>query len=385
LLNPTLSTSQANITYTLGGDDALVDEVVDNGTISIESKVSSAFLKDFACIGSDKLDSSSIIFKVYLFLLADLLDLTNRLVDFCSSKSPCEFLVNTFGAEYIMEFMGRSLLDGSDFLDRLVNEFMEAVAKVEYNPLSSSAFLLSLFEVEESFETSPALPLSGEAHSVRLQSNRLQVNFENQGEFFPTDARALQLFLSKEGTVNIILQLLCNPEGFRVRIPAGRRDDEDEQEVDGEYGCFKGAVLLCPLLSPSGRKRVDECLDDKETSNSEIWDILQSKVKTIAMKKVVGVNAHDYAMKDNEYMIGVFHSGQGKHCVFIDGHANNGEGTITDPVEGYGNKEPRTKRTLRKMLISRFNEVYILKRVPLSEKNRKKYQTKLDLPFFDSV
>ncbi|KAL7450665.1 hypothetical protein ACHAWC_002555 [Mediolabrus comicus] len=378
---------EANITDTSGGDDALVDELVDIGTISIEPKVSSAFLKDFACIGSDKLDSSSSIFKVYLFLLADLLGSTNRLVDFYSSKSPCKFLVNTFGAEYIMEFMGRSLFDGGDFLDRLVNEFMEAIAKVGYNPLSSSAFLLSLFEVEESSETSPALPLSGEAYSVRLQSNELQVNFfgEDQGRFFPTDARTLRLFLSEEGTVNIILQLLCNPEGFCVRIPAGHRDDEDEdeQEVDGGYGCFKGAMLLSPLLSPSGRKRLNECLNDTETSNSKICDILQSKVKTIAMKKVVGKNAHYYAMNKNENMIGVFHSGQGKHCVFIDGHANNGEGTISDPVKKYGRNLRRRSSTLRQMSISRFNEVYILKRVHLSEKTRKKHEKKLNLPFFD--
>jgi hypothetical protein len=310
---------------------------------------------------------------------------TNRLLDFCTSKSPCEFLVNTFGAEYIMEFMGRSLLDSGVFLDRLVNEFIEAIAKVGYNPSSSSAFLLSLFEVEESSETSPALPISGEAYSVRLQSNKLQVNFfgKDQGQFFPTDARTLRLFLSEEGTANIILQLLCNPEGFCVRIPAGHRDDEGEQEVDGGFDCFKGAILLSPLLSPSGRERVKKCFDDKETSNSKIWDILESKVKTISMKKVVSENAHDYAMEDNEYMIGVFHSGQRKHCVFIDGHANNGEGTISDPVEIYGRNLRRTSSTLREMSISRFNEVYILKREHLSEKTRKKLEKKLNLPFFD--
>ncbi len=381
MLNPTLSKSQANdIADTLGGDDA----VFDIGTISIKSKVPSSVLKDFARIGSDELVSSSSTFKVYLFLLADLLDLTNRLRDFYSSQSPYDLLVNTVSAEHIIKFMGRTLLDGDDFLNRLVKEFIEAVAKVGYNPPSSSEFLLSLFEVEESSETSLALPHSGEACSVRLQSNELQVNFfgENQGQFFPTDSIALRRFLSEEGTVNIILQLLCNPEGFRVRIPAGHRDDEDEQEVDGEYGCFKGAMLLAPL-SPSGKKRVEECVDDNEISNSKIREILQSKVKTIAMKMVVGRNAHGIAMKANESMIGVFHSGKGKHCVFIDGHANNGEGTITDPVAIYGQNQLRAESTLSKMLISRFNEVYILKRVPLSEKNRKKYQTELNLPFFD--
>ena len=77
------------------------------------------------------------------------------------SVPPSRPMIYSFSAENIMRFMGRSLLDGDDFLDRLVNEFIKVV-NVGYNPPSASEFLLSLFEVEDSSETSPALPLSGE-------------------------------------------------------------------------------------------------------------------------------------------------------------------------------------------------------------------------------
>ncbi len=352
----------------------------------------SSVLKDFARIGSDKLISSSTTFKLYLFLLAEWLDATNCLHDFCSSKSPYDLLVSTFSAEHIMRFMGRSLLDDDDFLHRLVNEFTEAVVKVGYYPSSSREFLFSLFEVEESSEASLALPLSGEAKSVRLQSNRLQVNFfgEDEGQFFSTSARDLRRFLSEEGTFNIILQLLYHHEGYYVGTPAGHRDDEDEQENDGGYGCFKGAVLLAPsvLLSPFGRDRAEKCLPDWELPIQDIRRLFETYIKSLSVKSVVTENAHDIAMKDNEYMIGVFHSGRGKHCVFIDGHAHDGDGTISDPVEIYGQNLPRTKKTLRNMGISTFKEVYILNRVPLSKETRKKNQKKfkqLNLPFYDWV
>lgn len=351
----------------------------------------SSVLKDFAGIGSDKLISSSTPFKLYLFILAELLEITNCLYDFClsvgsngsSSELPYDLLVSTLSAEYIMEFMGRSLLDGDDFLYRLVNEFVKFVNAGD-TPSSASEFLLSLFEVEGSSETSRALPLSGEAHSVRLQSNELQVNFQNQGEFFPTDARTLQLFLSKEGTVNIILELLYNHEGYFVTIPAGHRDDEYEQENDGGFGCFKNALLLAPdwVLSPKGKKRAEKCFGDHEHTNQGIRRIFDNCIKSVSVKSVLTKNAHGYAMKKNESMIGVFHSGGGgKHCVFIDGHANDGDGTISDPVEGYGNKEPRTGKTLRKMGISKITEVHILNRKHLSKETRKKNEKKLKLPF----
>lgn len=141
--------------------ECAVDHYSISPNTGFRSQVPSSVLKDFARIGSDKLISSSTPFKLYLFLLAEWLDATNYLHDFCSSKSPYDLLVSTFSAENIMRFMGRSLLDGDDFLDRLVNEFIKVV-NVGYNPPSASEFLLSLFEVEDSSETSPALPLSGE-------------------------------------------------------------------------------------------------------------------------------------------------------------------------------------------------------------------------------
>ena len=88
-------------------------------------------------------------------------------------------------------------------------------------------------------------------------------------------------------------------------------------------------------------------------------------------------------MTANDVMVGVFYDNQRKHCVLIDG--SDGIGRISDPVEGYGKGLVRSDRTLKKLRITKFHQLYVLKRVELSFKSRKGLAKRTTLPFLPSL
>ena len=87
-------------------------------------------------------------------------------------------------------------------------------------------------------------------------------------------------------------------------------------------------------------------------------------------------------MTAEEMMIGSFFCAQRKHNVFIDGSANDGDGSISDPVESYGRNLIRSDETLSELGITEFCELYKLAKVRLCNKTRTKLEKKLGLPFF---
>ena len=147
--------------------------------------------------------------------------------------------------------------------------------------------------------------------------------------------------------VNSILQVLCNAVGFEVSVPPGSRDNSQHEDTDepDRVDCLKAALLEAPdyMLSPEGKRRVREVIPEHEITYPHLDSLLRNKVKTSAFKRVKK-NIHDTAMTSSDVMIGVFYSGQRKHCVLIDG-SDGDHGSISDPVEGYGKRLVRSKRT----------------------------------------
>ncbi len=110
-----------------------------------------------------------------------------------------------------------------------------------------------------------------------------------------------------------------------------------------------------------------------------IFEIDQS-VKTIKVKETKA-NLHETAMTGVDEMLASFQDGGGnRHCVCINGS----EGTITDPVEGFGERLPRTNESLDQLGISEFSQVITVRRdkCEMSERKRRNLQKKTGLPFF---
>jgi len=78
-----------------------------------------------------------------------------------------------------------------------------------------------------------------------------------------------------------------------------------------------------------------------------------------------------------------FYDGPLKHCVLIDGR--NGTGSITDPATRYKKGLVRSNRSLKKLEIDKFCQLFVLKRVELSHKTRVRSARSLGLPFLPSV
>ena len=324
------------------------------------------------------------------------MDATNYLDGLGSSiqtSSPFDQLISTFGDDRIAQYIGQDVnafdRDQAEIVRRLVDEAKHVVASAGSNPSDASDFVLNyLFKSPES---SPTIHIESKAEYVRLDplDNRtLQVTFAGSEVFHPISTGNLRDIVSPDGLVGMILELLCSEVlGFQARVPAGARDEDEQevdQEVDGGFGCTKGSILLAPgsLLSPSGKKRVEMCFPDYEISFDEIKRILDTNVRSVGIKKITGNNIHHIAMTTEEMMIGSFFCAQRKHNVFIDGSANDGAGSISDPVESYGRNLIRSDETLSELGITEFCELYKLAKVRLCNKTRKKFEKKLGLPFF---
>jgi hypothetical protein len=219
-------------------------------------------------------------------------------------------------------------------------------------------------------------------------TSSLEVRFVSNRFFVPINITQLQKFVSKDGIKGLLLVLLCNPLGYEAPIATGARDDgnedEDDETEETDCDCLKRAILEAPdfILSPMGKRRLDMAFPSHEITLPQARSLLQNKVKTISLKEIKS-NIHHHAMTANDVMVGVFYDNQRKHCVLIDG--SDGIGRISDPVEGYGKGLVRSDRTLKKLRITKFHQLYVLKRVELSFKSRKGLAKRTTLPFLPSL
>ena len=352
----------------------------------------------------------------YSCLLVDFLH-TTRYIDNLTGLSfdtPVIFdrILETFGIARVLQYFGQDTISGAysfsrgrltafvrDVICANVEESFRRVGRVSS---TTSDFLRNFIVQRHSFFTETASPILGVerirlGHSNDRRSSRniipgtisLEVTSTGRGSgrgrgFLPIDMKQLLKLLKPEGVFDLVLTLLCNP-GVEIPIPPGAHDQV--QQEDEERDCLKGAILEAPdiMLSPPGKDRVARTFPSHEITIAHARSLLSSNVKTIRLKEIK-TDVHTHAMTSNDVMLGVFQDGLQMHCVLIDG--SNGAGCISDPAKGFGKRLVRSKRTLKKLRINTFRQLFVLKRDELSHKSRKGLEKRLGLPFLpykDSV
>ena len=260
---------------------------------------------------------------------------------------------------------------------------------------SSPDYVRNFIVLQHSYLTLTASPILGLdrirlGHSNDRRSSRnitpgtisLEVTSTGSGRgFLPIDMKQLLKFVTPDGVIDLVLYLLCNP-GVEAHIPPGAHDQV--QQEDEERDCLKGAILEAPdiMLSPLGKERVAKTFPSHEITIAHARSLLDSNVKTIHLKEIKR-DVHNHAMTSNDVMVGVFQDGLYKHCVLIDG--SSGTGCISDPTTGFGKRLVRSKRTLKKLRITTFRQLFVLKRQELSHTSRRGLAKRLGLPFLPSV
>eukprot|EP00984_Skeletonema_dohrnii_P037511 scaffold39651_cov400-Skeletonema_dohrnii-CCMP3373.AAC.1 len=265
------------------------------------------------------------------------------------------------------------------YINGLVEGVKDAIRSIDRQPSSVMDFLTT-FLFEESCGRRRRDNLLG-ADSIRLEeSSALQLQFQVEDRWINTDIRGLNNIISDDGRHELLLRLLLNPLGCPLLIPSGARDGDvsadDAVTQQISFDCVKASLLLTSngVLSPAGKKRVKEALPDHEIPMCQLLSKVDESVKTIRVGEVKA-NSHDMAMTGTDEMLAIFHDdGERKHCLYINGV----EGTISDPVEGFGVGLPRTNESLRELGVSKFRQVFTVRRIKdeLSEKKRKLLQAK---------
>ncbi|KAK1733585.1 hypothetical protein QTG54_015758 [Skeletonema marinoi] len=304
-------------------------------------------------------------------------------------------IVSIFGMKRIIHFMGDENVENKfqmnkgrylHYINGLVEGVKDAIRSIDRQPSSVMDFLTT-FLFEESRGRRRRDNLFG-ADSIRLEesSNALQLQFQVEDRWINTDIRGLNNIISDDGRLELLLRLLLNPLGHALVIPSGARDGDvsadDAVTQHISFDCVKASLLLTSdgVLSPPGKKRVKEALPDHEIPMCQLLSKIDASVKTIRVGEVKA-NSHDMAMTGTDEMLAIFQDdGEHKHCLYINGV----EGTISDPVEGFGVGLPRTNESLRELGVSEFRQVFTVRRIKdeLSEKKRKLLQAKTGLPYF---
>jgi len=304
-------------------------------------------------------------------------------------------IVSIFGMKRIIHFMGDENLENKfqmnkgrylHYINGLVEGVKDAIRSIDRQPSSVMDFLTT-FLFEESRGRRRRDNLFG-ADSIRLEesSNALQLQFQVEDRWINTDIRGLNNIISDDGRHELLLRLLLNPLGHALDIPSGARDGDvsadDAVTQHISFDCVKASLLLTSdgVLSPPGKKRVKEALPDHEIPMCQLLSKIDASVKTIRVGEVKA-NSHDMAMTGTDEMLAIFQDdGEHKHCLYINGV----EGTISDPVEGFGVGLPRTNESLRELGVSKFRQVFTVRRNKreLNERKRKDLQAKTGLPYF---
>lgn len=297
-------------------------------------------------------------------------------------------IVSNYGVKRIIKFIG----EGSSglmniwnleakygiYIKGLIGEAEQSIAGVGRPPSSWQDHLLTF-----TFRSRRSQQRLREVESIRFEegSKMLQAKFVGEQTYRPISVKDLQSSASEAGTSRLILQAVCDP-GRSKPLPAGSHvNPKEEEEEEEKPNCFKEALLMSGVPSPSGRQRIRKSLpDEREVSMPEFYSILGEKIKTVVVRQVREY-IHCTAMTGQSDMVGVFYDEQRKHCVYING----GKDTISDPADGYPKDLPRSDDSLHELGISEFSELYIVSRLKgreLSDKSRKKLEKKLKLPFF---
>ena len=270
----------------------------------------------------------------------------------------------------------------------LINKLHSLLETIGHNPQNLNDFICN-FLFKASDEKIITDHSTGPAKSVRISranNDMLELCFEGGEEtYVSTDPTKLKEFVTLQGIIDLIITLLVNPPGTAITVPAGSRDNDEAGSSDSqieEANCLKQALLHAPnkMLSPSGKRRVKMTFPDHEITKRQVINLCETKIKTIAIKQLNSEDLMEIALSAKVVMIGVFGSGSRKHCIMIDG--TDGEyGTITDPHPEFNKTMVRSQRSMEKLGVTSFVELYELKRVELSDKSRKGAQKRLNLPF----
>ena len=209
---------------------------------------------------------------------------------------------------------------------------------------------------------------------------QLEICLGDDRSFTPICASVLTFYLSPEGILAMILNLLGQSDnaGRQLSVPPGSRDDLIDQEQPKVVNCWKECILMCPLLDDEDKVRVKRIIPDYEITPEKTCQLFETFIKTISIKAEKR-NCHHIAMTSKEMMLGVFASGTRNHCILIDG-SKGSLGEFADPVKEFGTKI-RSKRSLQRLAVEKFDKVYTLRKYELSDKKRKKLQNSLNLPF----
>ena len=357
--------------------------------------------------GFDRISPTSLLFQLLMvdflkstFFIDNLRELNNNIK---TSETPVIFdrVIRTFGIDRVLQHFGQNTTAPSySFMKQRLQEVVrelcrnleDACKRARRIPSTPSDFLLNFIWQNQNASSSRSIPnvvsirLGQFNNNARLSRTRnpgsLEARFRvgNRAGFVPINIDQLEKYVSRRSIPELLLQLLCNPQA-EANVPPGARDDDHDHE---RRDCLKAAIRAAPdeLLSPTGKKRVDATFPDHEVTLAKARSLLNNKVKTIRLKEIKR-NVHTHAMKSAEVMVGVFYDGPLKHCVLIDGR--NGTGSITDPATRYKKGLVRSERSLRKLKIDKFRKLFVLVRVELSHKNRKRSAMSLGLPFLPSV
>ena len=366
---------------------------------------------------NDGLESSSTTL-LFMCLLVDFLHSTRYIDNFkdLSFDTPVIFdtVLKIFGIDRVVQYFGQDTtapsypfqrcypfqnqtLTGAEFVRDVICPNVEQAFKRAGRTSSTQTDFLSNFIWQQPSSLNLKDLDFPVVYGIRLgQSNAdqrlsqiispgsLEVRFDGssfRGRYVPINVNQLRKHISDESIPGLLLQLLCNPGGA-ADVPPGARDDDHVHP--GPRDCLKAAILAAPdvLLSPVGKLRVESTFPPYEITISKARSLLSSKVKTVCLKQIKS-DIDTHAMTSNEVMVGVFCDGPLQHCVLIDG--SNGAGCITDPATRYKKGLVRSKRTLNKLGINKFRHLFVLKRVELTRKTRRRSAKSLGLPFLPSV
>lgn len=134
--------------------------------------------------------------------------------------------------------------------------------------------------------------------------------------------------------------------------------------------CAKESLKLMKGLNTLEEKLLDQKLPSHHISISDLKDKVRNEIKFIEVQNCVG-NVHEQAIESSEGTYLAIHTPRGnksskKHCVLIE------DGKISDPVdEGHGKRLAITPGTLRKLRITKIEELYKITRVNLNSKTMK--------------
>ena len=323
-----------------------------------------------------------------------------------------------FGIQRVLQYFG---LETSPMTEHKVIAFLRDVvfrnleqAFIRKRHVASSPWDFLLHFIWAPYSASSELGDDLQAEKIRMRRRSrgtnpvyLEVKFARHGWVQTSPSRLERKFTTGNWVTRYGLpKLLQLSPGEEVNIPSGGRfdshEDKDEaetMELDCSEGtgdeadatevdcdCFKKSILEAPdyMVSPLAKQRVELTFPpDREVGFHEARSLLAHKIKTMTLKRIKSY-AHHHAMTSKDVMIGVFYYNQRKHSVLIDG-SDGPYGSITDPVEGWGKKLTRSQRTLKKLGIKKFRELYVLNRNKLSTKSRRGLAKRTGLPFLPTL